>query len=346
MGRRALITGITGQDSAYLSQLLLEKGYEVYGAYRRSSSINLWRLNELGIADAIKLVPIDLLEFSNVLRTVEAVQPDEVYNLAAQSFVTTSFDQPIFTGDVDALGCVRVLEAVRVVNRNIRFYQASSSEMFGKAQETPQNERTPFYPRSPYAAAKLYSHWMTVNYREAFRIHASSGILFNHESPLRGLEFVTRKITSGLARIRHGQQERIELGNLDVKRDWGFAGDYVSGMWLMLQQPQADSYVLATGQAHSVREFAAQAADLAGFRLVWEEIDGQPRGVDSHSGKTIISVSSEYYRPSEVHALIGDANKARSTLNWSPKVTFSDLIEMMVRVDMDRASKGKLDYWT
>lgn len=345
MARRALITGITGQDSAYLSRFLLEKGYEVHGAYRRGSSINLWRLNELGVARDVKLVPFELLEFSNILRTLELVRPDEIYNLAAQSFVTSSFDQPLFTGDVNALGAVRVLEAIRVVNPAIHFYQASTSEMFGKALETPQTERTPFYPRSPYAAAKLYAHAMAVNYREAHGIHASSGILFNHESPLRGLEFVTRKITSGLARIRHGQQERIDLGNLDATRDWGFAGDYVEGMWRMLQQPESGTYVLATGQAHSVREFAVRAAEAAGFKLVWKEIDGRTCGVDSPSGRTIVSVSSEYYRPSEVEALIGDATKARSILGWSPKVAFPGLVEMMVRADMDRAGKGTLDFW-
>ncbi|HKV44990.1 MAG TPA: GDP-mannose 4,6-dehydratase [bacterium] len=342
MPKRALIAGITGQDGAYLSMFLLEKGYEVYGAYRRSASVNLWRLHELEVVNDVKLVPMDLLEFSNVLRTLELVRPDEVYNLAAQSFVSLSFEQPIFTGDVNALGAIRILEATRVVNSSARFYQASTSEMFGKAQEVPQTERTPFYPRSPYGASKLYAHWMTINYREAFGIHASSGILFNHESPLRGLEFVTRKITSGLARIRHGQQDTIDLGNLDAKRDWGFAGDYVRGMWLMLQQPEADDCVLATGEAHSVREFVELAAKAAGFGLVWEQIGEQTRGIDPTSGRTIVRVSPEYFRPSEVDSLVGDAGKARARLQWTPKINFADLVQIMVKADMDRASKGTL----
>src|ERR1051325_241604 len=235
MAKRALITGITGQDGAYLGKLLLEKGYEVFGAYRRSASVNLWRLRELGIEGQVQLVSLDLLEFSNALRLIDKINPDEVYNLAAQSFVAVSFELPIYTADVDALGAARLLEAVRTVHPGARFYQASTSEMFGRVQETPQKETTPFYPRSPYGAAKLFAHWMTVNAREAYGIHASSGILFNHESPLRGLEFVTRKITAGLASIRYGRQEFIELGNLDARRDWGFAGDYVRGMWLMTQ---------------------------------------------------------------------------------------------------------------
>jgi GDPmannose 4,6-dehydratase len=342
--KRALITGITGQDGAYLAKLLLEKGYDVYGGYRRSASTNLWRLHELRIADEVKLVPLDLLEFSNLLRSIEAVKPDEVYNLASQSFVSLSFEQPIFTGDVGGLGTLRILEAIRAINCNIRMYQASSSEMFGMSNEAPQTERTPFWPRSPYAAAKLYAHWVTVNYREAFGVHASSGICFNHESPLRGLEFVTRKITSSIARIRHGQQQILELGNLDAMRDWGFAGDYVCGMWQMLQQAEASDYVLATGEAHSVREFAERTAEAAGFRLVWEEIDGRTSGIDTLSGRTIVSVSEKYYRPTEVDRLAGDASKARAKLGWNPKVTFSDLVEMMTRADVDRASKGPLQF--
>ena len=266
----ALITGITGQDGAYLAKLLLDKGYKVFGAHRRTASLNLWRMKELGIADEVNLVPVDLLEYSNIQRTLDKVKPDEVYNLAAQSFVALSFEQPIYTGDVDGLGVVRLLDVIRMVNPEMRFYQASTSEMFGKVQAIPQNENTPFYPRSPYGAAKLYAHWITINYREAYDMHNSCGILFNHESPLRGLEFVTRKITAGLAQIKHGRKSPLELGNLDAKRDWGFAGDYVEGMWMMLQQPHGDDYVLATGEAHSVREFVEVAAGAAGFDIAWE----------------------------------------------------------------------------
>ncbi len=288
MGKTALITGISGQDGAYLSKLLLEKGYKVFGAYRRSASVNLWRLQELGIEQQVHLVPLDLLEFTNILRTIEAVKPDEVYNLAAQSFVGLSFEQPLYTGDVDALGVARLLEAVRAVKPDIRIYQASTSEMFGKVQEVPQSESTPFYPRSPYGVAKLYAHWMTVNYREAYGMYAVSGILFNHESPLRGMEFVTRKITAGFARIKHGTQDVLELGNLDAKRDWGFAGDYVKGMWLMLQQSTPEDYVLATGQTRSVREFVELAAEAAGFDLEWDGDGVSTLGVEKTTGKILV----------------------------------------------------------
>lgn len=342
--KKALITGITGQDGAYLAKLLLEKGYEVWGAYRRSASLNLWRLEELGLRDEVKLIPLDLLEYSNIMRALEKVQPQEIYNLAAQSFVALSFEMPLYTADADALGVTRLLEAIRLVNPKMRFYQASTSEMYGKAQQIPQTEQTPFYPRSPYAVAKLYAHWITVNYREAYGIHASSGILFNHESPLRGQEFVTRKITASLARIRYGQQDVLELGNLDAKRDWGFAGDYVEGMWRMLQQESPDDYVLATGETHSVREFVDLAAGVAGFDIVWEGSGEKEQGVDRRTGKVIVQVNPEFYRPAEVELLLGNPEKARSRLGWSPKIGFSALVRMMAERDLERAARDGLRY--
>lgn len=342
MGKRALITGITGQDAAYLSKFLLGKGYEVYGAFRRSASLNVWRLEALGIADDIRFVPMDLLEFSNILRMLERIKPEEVYNLAAQSYVGLSFEEPIYTGDVDGLGVARLIEAVRVVDPGIRFYQASSSEMFGKAEEWPQTERTPFHPRSPYGIAKLYAHWMTVNYREAYGMYASSGILFNHESPLRGLDFVTRKITSGLAQLRRGRRDVLELGNLDARRDWGFAGDYIVGMWQMLQQSEGDDYVLATGEDHSVREFAERAAAVAGCELAWQGDGANARGVDRRTGRVIIRVNPQLSRPAEVEHLVGNAGKARTRLQWTPKVSFQQLVEMMVEADMERAARGAI----
>ena len=341
MTKRALITGILGQDGAYLAKFLLEQGYEVFGGYRQSSSLNTWRLEELGILGDVRLVPLDLLEFTNILRVIEKVRADELYNLAAQSFVSVSFEQPILTSEVDALGTTKILEVLRTVRPESRFYQASTSEMYGKVQETPQTERTPFYPRSPYAVGKLYAHWMTVNYREAHGMHASSGILFNHESPLRGVEFVTRKITRGLARIRHGQRDVVELGNLDAKRDWGFAGDYVKGMWLMLQQPEGDDYVLATGETHSVREFIERAAEAIGFKLEWEGEAEQTTGIDRNTGRVIVRVNPEFYRPAEVDFLLGDSSKARDRLGWKPTVAFDQLVEMMVRADMDRVRSHK-----
>lgn len=340
--KRALVTGTTGQDGAYLSKLLLEKGYEVYGAYRRTASGNLWRLHELGIERDVRMVPMDLLELSNILRTLEKIQPEEVYNLAAQSFVGISFEQPLYTSDVDALGVTRLLEAVRTAKPDARFYQASTSEMYGKVQEVPQSEGTPFYPRSPYGVAKLYAHWMTVNYRESYKMHATSGILFNHESPLRGPDFVTRKITMALARIKLGQQEVLELGNLDSKRDWGFAGDYVRGMWLMVQQPEPDDYVLATGETRSVREFVEHATAAAGFDITWEGENEKTLGIDRKTNKTIVRVNPEFYRPAEVDLLIGHPVKAQEKLGWIPEVQFGALVEMMVKADLDRAAKGLL----
>jgi len=340
MAKRALITGITGQDGAYLAQWLLGQGYEVFGAYRRSASANFWRLAELGVEEQVRKVPLDLLEFSNIVRVIQQISPDEVYNLAAQSFVGVSFEMPIYTAEVDAVGVTRLLEALRVARPDARFYQASTSEMFGLVQEIPQREQTPFYPRSPYGVAKLYAHWITVNYRESYGMHASSGILFNHESPLRGLDFVTRKITATLARIYHGQAEVLELGNLDAKRDWGFAGDYVRAMWLMLQQPTGGDYVVATGQTRSVREFVDRAAEAIGYRLRWEGEGENTRGYDQQSGRLLVRVNPNFYRPAEVDLLIGDPSKARKALGWKPSVSFEQLVEMMVRADMDRVARG------
>lgn len=342
MRKKALITGINGQDGAYLAKLLLNKGYEVYGAYRRCSTPNTSRLDELGIGNSVRLIPIDMLEFSNILRELDRVKPDEVYNLAAQSFVGLSFEQPLYTSDVDALGVMRLLEAIRTVNPCIRLYQASTSEMFGKAQETPQTESTPFHPRSPYGIAKLFAHWTAVNYREAYNMHVCCGILFNHESPLRGIEFVTRKITASLARIYHGQQDVMELGYLDAKRDWGFAGDYVNGMWLMLQQEEPDNFVLASGEARSIREFVEQAAAVVGYEIAWEGEGQAIVGVNRKSNQAIVRVNPTLFRPAEVDGLRGDSSKARRKLGWIPKVTFQELVSMMVEQDMQKASKGLL----
>ena len=316
-----LITGVTGQDGAYLARFLLEKGYRVCGAFRRSSTVNLERLDYLGICDKVELVPLDLLDLGNIIRVLEKVQPDEVYNLAAQSFVAVSFDQPVATGEITGLGAARMLEAIRIVNPKIKFYQASSSEMFGKAQNVPQNEQTPFYPRSPYATAKLYAHWMTVNYRESYGIFACSGILFNHESELRGLEFVTRKITDAVARVKHGLQKELRLGNLEAKRDWGYAPEYVEAMWLMLQQPEPDDYVIATGETHSVREFAEEAFACAG--LDWRDY---------------VVEDPALKRPADVELLVGDASKARQKLGWRPRTTFKELVRIMVEADLKRVA--------
>lgn len=340
--KTALITGVLGQDGAYLSKLLLDKGYTVWGAFRRSASLNDWRLRRLGVHDRVKLIPFELLEFSNIVRVLQSVQPDEVYNLAAQSFVGVSFEQPIFTADVDGVGVVRLLEAIRVVKPEARFYQASTSEMFGKIQEPRQSETTPFYPRSPYGVAKLYAHWMTVNYREAFGAHASSGILFNHESPLRGIEFVTRKITSTLVRIRRGEAELLELGNMDAKRDWGFAGEYVDGMWRMLQQDTPDDYVLATGRTETVRNFVRLAGRAAGFDLEFEGEGIEEVGIDRASGRTLIRVNPQFFRPAEVEVLVGDASKAREALGWRTSVGLEDLAEMMIRADSDALARGEV----
>jgi GDPmannose 4,6-dehydratase len=317
----ALITGITGQDGAYLARLLLEKGYRVVGAFRRASTIATLRLDTLDITQEVELVPFDLTDHGNMRRVIDAVAPDEVYNLAAQSFVGVSFEQPVTTGEITGVGVVRLLEAIREANPTIRFYQASTSEMFGKVQTVPQNETTPFYPRSPYAASKLYAHWTTVNYREAYGMHASSGILFNHEGPLRGTEFVTRKITLAVARIKHGLQSELKLGNLDARRDWGYAKEYVEAMWLMLQQPEPDDYVIATGETHSVQEFVEAAFEAA--ELDWERY---------------IVTDPAFLRPAEVDLLMGDITKAREKLGWTPKTTFKDLVALMVEADLRQAA--------
>jgi GDPmannose 4,6-dehydratase len=343
MARTALVTGITGQDGAYLSRFLLDKGYRVCGAFRRSASLSLWRLNELGITESdIEFIPFELLEYANLRRAIETVAPDEIYNLGAQSFVGISFEQPLFTTDVNALGVTRMLEAIREVNPAIKFYQASTSEMFGKVQTVPQSELTPFHPRSPYAVSKLYAHWITVNYREAYGMFGCSGILFNHESPLRGIEFVTRKITAGLACIRESQKEAVEIGNLDAMRDWGFAGDYVEGMWQMLQQDTPDDFVLATGETNSVRTFCELAAAALGFDFAWEGEGINTVGIDRRSGKTLIRVNPKFYRPAEVDLLIGDASKAHAKLGWSAKTTLPELVEMMVEADVRRAMANQV----
>jgi GDPmannose 4,6-dehydratase len=343
MSWSALITGITGQDGAYLSRFLLDKGYRVFGAFRRGASLNLWRLNELGVSESdIEFIPVELMEYANLRRAIEAAAPDEIYNLAAQSFVGVSFEQPLYTAEVNGLGVTRMLEAIREAKSSVRFYQASTSEMFGKARQAPQDEQTPFHPRSPYAIAKLYAHWITVNYREAYGVFACSGIFFNHESPLRGIEFVTRKITNGLARVRTGCQSVVELGNLDACRDWGFAGDYVAGMWLMLQHEEADDYVLATGRTTSVRHFCELAASALDYDLVWEGEGVNTTGVDRRSGKVLIQVAQNFFQPAEADALVGDATKARTRLGWSPEVTLSELVERMVEADLKRAQAGLL----
>lgn len=339
MSKKALITGIRGQDGAYLAKSLLEKGYDVYGADRRSGDTTHWRLEELGISRDIKIEYMDLLEHTNILNVIDRIEPDEVYNLAAQSFVGTSFEQPIITSDINSMGVIRLLESLRRVNPDVKFYQASTSEMFGKVQEIPQTENTPFYPRSPYGVGKLYSHWMTVNYREAHNMFACSGILFNHESPLRGIEFVTRKITRAIAAIRKGDQEKLILGNLDAKRDWGFAGDYVEGMRLMLQHEKADDYVLATGETRTVREFVELAFKNADIDIIWDGEKEKSVGIDKKSDKVLVEVSSEFYRPSEVDILMGNPEKAKKILNWEPKVKFEELVRMMVEFDIRNSEK-------
>ena len=339
----ALITGITGQDGAYLAQLLLEKDYLVYGTYRRTSSVNFWRIQELGVDQHpnLKLVEFDLTDLSTAIRLLQSTKPDEIYNLAAQSFVGVSFDQPITTAQITGIGPVNLLEAIRICNPKIRFYQASTSEMFGKVQAIPQTEETPFYPRSPYGVAKLYAHWMTINYRESYGIFAASGILFNHESPLRGQEFVTRKITDTLAKIQLGFAQVLELGNLDAKRDWGFAKDYVEGMWAILQADQPDTYVLATNHTETVRGFVSMAAQAAGFNLAWQGAGEQEIGVDKLSGKTIVSINPRFYRPAEVDLLIGDPAKAKKELGWEPTTTLEELCQMMVEADLRRNRLGQ-----
>jgi len=334
--KTALITGISGQDGAYLAALLLEKGYEVVGAARRSASGELWRLRELGIEPRVAVIDLELAEYSNVEDVVKRVKPTEVYNLAAQSFVGTSFDMPIFTSDVNALGTLRVLEALRRCAPEARFYQASTSEMFGKVRETPQTEDTPFHPRSPYGVSKVFAHWATVNYREAWGLFACSGILFNHESPLRGREFVTRKITLGVARRATTGEGVLQLGNLDGARDWGFAGDYVHAMWRMLQADRAQDYVIATGATHSVRSFVERAFAAADIRIEWAGEGVSEKGRDANTGAVVVEVSREYFRPAEVDVLTGDPSRARKDLDFRATVTFEELVDMMVRRDIER----------
>ena len=338
----AVITGITGQDGAYLAGLLLSKGYTVYGTYRRTSSVNFWRIEEIGIVDHpdLHLVEYDLTDLASSIRLLKTSGATEVYNLAAQSFVGVSFDQPITTAEITGVGVLNLLEAVRIVNPAIRFYQASTSEMFGKVQAIPQVESTPFYPRSPYGVAKLYAHWMTINYRESYNIFGCSGILFNHESPLRGREFVTRKITDGMAKIKLGKLDVLELGNIDVKRDWGFAKEYVEGMWRMLQAERPDTYVLATNRTESVRDFVSMAAKAAGYELAWEGNAEAEIGIDRKSKKTMVRVNPKFYRPAEVELLIGDATKAKRELGWEPKTTLEQLCQMMVEADIRRNELG------
>lgn len=338
----AIITGITGQDGAYLAQLLLEKGYTVYGTYRRTSSVNFWRIDDLGIASHpnLHLVEFDLTDLGASIRLLETTKAGEVYNLAAQSFVGVSFDQPVTTASITGLGAVNLLEAIRIVNPGIRFYQASTSEMFGKVQAIPQTETTPFYPRSPYGVAKLYAHWMTINYRESYNIFGCSGILFNHESPLRGREFVTRKITDSLAKIRCGKLDVLELGNLNAKRDWGYAKEYVDGMWRMLQAGKPDTYVLSTNRTETVRDFVTMAATAAGFDVEWAGEAEQETGVDRKTGKTLVKIGPKFYRPAEVDLLVGDAQKAQLELGWKPVTTLEELCQMMVEADIRRNEQG------
>jgi GDPmannose 4,6-dehydratase len=340
--KRAVVTGITGQDGAYLAQLLLEKGYEVTGTFRRTSSTNFWRIEELGIADHPNLVlaEYDLTDLSSSIRLLQGAEPDEVYNLAAQSFVGVSFEQPLATAAITGLGPLNLLEAIRIVNPKIRFYQASTSEMFGKVQAIPQSESTPFYPRSPYGAAKLYAHWMTINYRESYGIFGASGILFNHESPLRGREFVTRKITDAAAKIVLNKQEVLELGNLGAKRDWGYAKEYVEGMWRMLQADRPDTYVLATNRTETVRDFVSMAFRATGVALEWSGSGENETGRCTRSGKLLVRVAPRFYRPAEVDLLIGDAAKAKAALGWEPRTSLEALCQMMVEADLRRNEQG------
>ncbi|THB84933.1 GDP-mannose 4,6-dehydratase [Pantoea allii] len=340
--KNAVVTGITGQDGAYLAELLLDKGYTVFGTYRRTSSVNFWRIEELGIKQNpnLHLVEYDLTDLSSSIRLLQESKATEVYNLAAQSFVGVSFDQPLTTAEITGIGPVNLLEAIRIVNPKIRFYQASTSEMFGKVQAIPQKEDTPFYPRSPYGVAKLYAHWMTINYRESYNIFASSGILFNHESPLRGQEFVTRKITDSVAKIKLGKLDVLELGNMDAKRDWGFAKEYVEGMWRMLQADEPDTFVLATNRTETVRDFVSMAFKAAGIELRFEGKDDQEVAIDVATNKVVVKVNPKFYRPAEVELLIGNPQRAKDILGWEPKTTLEELCAMMVEEDLRRNKQG------
>ena len=339
--KTALVTGISGQDGAYLSQLLLDKGYRVIGGDRRTASGSLWRLDELGILNEIELIDFELAELTNIQRVLEINNIDEVYNLAAQSFVKASFEMPLMTSDITGIGVVRILESIRKINPSIKYYQASSSEMFGEVKEIPQTEDTPFYPRSPYAVAKLYAHWMTVNYREAYNMHAVSGILFNHESPLRGEEFVTRKITIGFAKIKNGDIDFLELGNLDASRDWGFAGDYVKGMWMMVENKIPTDYVLATGVTHTIKEFIEEASQYYDFNIEWNGVNENMVGIDTNSNKEIIKINRKYYRPTDVDMLIGNSIKVQNELGWENEVEFKDLVRMLAEADLKKYYKKK-----
>jgi GDPmannose 4,6-dehydratase len=338
----AIITGITGQDGAYLAELLLAKGYKVYGTYRRTSSVNFWRIEELGIAEHpnLKLVEYDLTDMPSSIRLLQSTGATEVYNLAAQSFVGVSFDHPVTTAEITGIGALNLLEAIRILNPAIRFYQASTSEMFGKVQAIPQTETTPFYPRSPYGVAKLYAHWITVNYRESYGIFGSSGILFNHESPLRGREFVTRKITDSVAKIKLGKLDCLELGNIDAKRDWGFAKEYVEGMWRMLQADEPDTFVLATNRTETVRDFVAMAFKAADIEVEFRGTEETETAVDVETGRTVMRINPDFYRPAEVDLLIGDPAKARDVLGWEPKTNLEELCRMMVEADLRRNDAG------
>lgn len=342
--KKALITGITGQDGSYLAELLLSKGYIVHGLIRRASTFNTSRIDHLFQDPHVKNKKLilhygDLSDSSNLSRLIESIKPDEIYNLGAQSHVRVSFDVPEYTADVVGLGTLRLLDAIRESGVKTKFYQASSSEMFGKVQEIPQNENTPFYPRSPYACAKVFAYWITKNYREAYGLYASNGILFNHESPRRGKTFVTKKITRGLSRIKLGIDKKLFLGNLDAKRDWGYTKDYVYGMWLSLQKPKADDYVLATGKTHTVREFVEETARCLGIDLIWKGKGVKEKGIDKKTGRTIIEVDPVYFRPSEVDLLIGDASKAKKVLGWEPKTDFKKLVKLMSEYDYKVESK-------
>lgn len=343
MTKTAMISGITGQDGGYLAKFLLSKGYKVIGLYRRGATDTFAKLKEHGILEQIEMKDFDLLEFSNICRLLKNYQPDEFYNLAAQSFVAASWAEPIYTAQADGMGVLYILEAIREFSPQTKFYQASTSEMFGKIQEPVQSETTPFYPRSPYGVAKLMAHWMVTNYRESFNVFACSGILFNHESPMRGKEFVTRKITAHFAEMITGKTDKpVELGNLNAKRDWGFAGDYVEGMWMMLQQDNPDTYVLATNETHSIREFVEEAGKTVGFDIEWQGEGVNEIGIDKNTGKTVVKVNPEFYRPAEVEVLLGNPVKAEKVLGWHRKVDFKGLAKMMMEVDIARAKKGTL----
>ena len=348
--KKALITGITGQDGSYLAESLLEKRYEVHGILRRSSSFNTWRINhmfqEKREAKDFFLHYGDLTDGTNIIKLIKEIQPDEIYNLAAQSHVKVSFETPEYTANADGLGVLRILEAIKLLNMTdrIKMYQASTSELYGLVQETPQTEKTPFYPRSPYGVAKLYAYWMVKNYREAYNLFACNGILFNHESPRRGQTFVTRKITMALCNIKLGNQDTLYLGNIDSKRDWGYAKEYVESMWLMLQQDKPDDYVVATGETHTVREFIEESCRILGMEVKWEGIGVDEKGIDKKTGKTIVEIDPQYFRPTEVELLLGDATKAKEVLGWEAKTKFEDLVEVMIESDLDILENKKVVY--